>query len=88
MDVVCRYRERDGRPAQLVGMVGAHKQGKSPRAREEMKRASRGLVQVDPSRSVGLHKMKTRQSEYVGKTQLKIACAVLLNFARDKEYID
>ena len=28
------------RQAQLVGMVGAHKQGKGPRAREEEKRAS------------------------------------------------
>ena len=67
----CRQREQEAevdfanvnRQAQLVGMVGAHKQGKSPRAREEMKRASCGLVQVDPSRSVGLHKMKTRQRD-------------------------
>ena len=65
----------------MVGLVGAHKHGKSPRAREEKKRAS-----CVSSRFA--YKMKTRQREYVGKTQLKIACVVPLNFARDKAYID
>jgi len=44
----CSQREQEAevdfanvsRQAQLVGMVGAHKQGKGPRAREEKKQAS------------------------------------------------